>query len=154
MARRSSMTKWTEKSSSIKSAMGRADGWAWLEGRTERQILDYWHAAGYLEKAAQAVCPRAERGQWFDQSRVRLKEKRGGARKLLEQMKEAMEQRQPKGEARKALQASITYFENHLSKMNYARYQKEYLPIGSGVTEAACKTVIKQRLWLRNEMET
>ena len=25
-------------------------------------------------------------------------------------------------------------------------YQKEYLPIGSGVTEAACKTVIKQRL--------
>ena len=65
---------------------------------------------------------------------------------MLEQIKEAMEQRQPKGEPRKALQASITYFENHLSKMNYARYQKEYLPIGSGVTEAACKTVIKQRL--------
>ena len=92
------------------------------------------------------MCPRAERGQWFDQSRVRLKEKRGGAKKLLRQMKESMEQRPPKGEARKALQAGITYFENHLSKMNYARYQKEYLPIGSGVTEAACKTLVKQRL--------
>ena len=130
--------------------VGVADGaheqWAWLEARTEQQILDYWHAAGYLEKAAEAVCPRAERGQWFDQSRVRLKEERGGARKLLEQMKEAMDERQPKGAARKALETSISYFENHLSKMNYARYQKEYLPIGSGVTEAACKTVVKQRL--------
>jgi hypothetical protein len=64
------------------------------------------------------VCPRAERGQWFDQSRVRLKEERGGARKLLEQMKEAMDQRQPTGAARKALETSISYFENHLSKMN------------------------------------
>jgi hypothetical protein len=130
--------------------VGVADGaheqWTWLEARTEQQILDYWHAAGYLEKAAEAVYPRAERGQWFDQSRVRLKEERGGARKLLEQMKEAMDQRQPKGAARKALETSISYFENHLSKMNYARYQKEYLPIGSGVTEAACKTVVKQRL--------
>ena len=130
--------------------VGVADGaheqWAWLEARTEQQILDYWHAAGYLEKAAEAVYPRAERGEWFDQSRVRLKEERGGARKLLEQMKEAMDQRQPKGAARKALETSISYFENHLSKMNYARYQKEYLPIGSGVTEAACKTVVKQRL--------
>jgi hypothetical protein len=130
--------------------VGVADGaheqWAWLEARTEQQILDYWHAAGYLEKAAEALCPRAERGQWFDQSRVRLKEERGGARKLLEQMKEAMDERQPKGAARKALETSISYFENHLSKMNYARYQKEYLPIGSGVTEAACKTVVKQRL--------
>ncbi len=130
--------------------VGVADGaheqWTWLEARTEQQILDYWHAAGYLEKAAEAVCPRAERSQWFDQSRVRLKEERGGARKLLEQMKEARDQRQPKGAARKALETSISYFENHLSKMNYARYQKEYLPIGSGVTEAACKTVVKQRL--------
>jgi hypothetical protein len=30
--------------------------------------------------------------------------------------------------------------------MNYALYQKRHYPIGSGVTEAACKTVIKQRL--------
>src|SRR6266508_2062553 len=112
------MTKWTENSSCIRSDTGPASGWA----------------------------SPTERIQWFDQSRVRLKEERGGARKLLEQMKEARDQRQPKGAARKALETSISYFENHLSKMNYARYQKEYLPIGSGVTEAACKTVVKQRL--------
>jgi hypothetical protein len=30
--------------------------------------------------------------------------------------------------------------------MNYAQHVKEQLPIGSGVTEAACKTLVKQRL--------
>ena len=30
--------------------------------------------------------------------------------------------------------------------MDYANYQKRQLPIGSGVTEAACKTIVKQRL--------
>ena len=29
--------------------------------------------------------------------------------------------------------------------MNYARYRKNGLPIGSGITEAACKTVFTQR---------
>jgi len=30
--------------------------------------------------------------------------------------------------------------------MNYSDYREKHLPIGSGVTEAACKTIIKQRL--------
>ncbi len=30
--------------------------------------------------------------------------------------------------------------------MNYALHINEQLPIGSGVTEAACKTLVKQRL--------
>ena len=30
--------------------------------------------------------------------------------------------------------------------MNYAEYRSKDLPIGSGVTEAACKTLIKQGL--------
>ena len=30
--------------------------------------------------------------------------------------------------------------------MNYAQAQEKNYPIGSGVTEAACKTLVKQRL--------
>lgn len=44
------------------------------------------------------------------------------------------------------LEDSIRYFENHLHQMHYKRYQDLGMPIGSGVTEAACKTLIKQRL--------
>ena len=40
---------------------------------------------------------------------------------------------------------SFIYFENHQGKMNYCSYRRAHLPIGSGVTEAACKTVFTQR---------
>jgi hypothetical protein len=44
------------------------------------------------------------------------------------------------------LEATITYFSNHHHKMNYSEYMAKKYPIGSGVTEAACKVIIKQRL--------
>ena len=44
------------------------------------------------------------------------------------------------------LNAAVTYFQNHLHQMNCSDYRDRAYPIGSGVTEAACKTVIKQRL--------
>jgi hypothetical protein len=31
--------------------------------------------------------------------------------------------------------------------MNYFQYRQKRYPIGSGVTEAACKTLVKQRLY-------
>ena len=38
------------------------------------------------------------------------------------------------------------YLRRHARWMNYAACRKVRLPIGSGVTEAACKTVFTQRL--------
>ena len=39
-----------------------------------------------------------------------------------------------------------TYLSNHRHQMDYPGFLSENLPIGSGVTEAACKTLVKQRL--------
>jgi hypothetical protein len=128
-------------------ADGAHDQWAWLEGFVQKLILDFWHAAGYLEGAAAGVCASpSSRTPWFEEIRCRLKEESQGAQALLREMKLALRKRQPKGEARKGLDAAIGYFENHLSKMDYSQYRAENLPIGSGVTEAACKTVVKQRM--------
>ena len=48
----------------------------------------------------------------------------------------------------KSIAAAITYFTNNIkkSRMNYAESIALNHPIGSGVTEAACKTIVKQRL--------
>ena len=43
------------------------------------------------------------------------------------------------------LESAITYFSNNLPKMDYSKHINQNLSIGSGVTEAACKTLIKQR---------
>ena len=61
-------------------------------------------------------------------------------------MKEFKKEHRLRQQQKEELTASITYFENHRSKMRYAQNQNQNLPIGSGVTEASCKTLIKQRL--------
>ena len=54
---------------------------------------------------------------------------------------------------------SVTYFCNQNSRMDYAKYQANNFPIGSGVVEAACKTLIKQRFsrsgsrWIRQTVD-
>jgi len=49
-------------------------------------------------------------------------------------------------DVKEKLESTITNFENHLHQMDYAQSVRNNLLIGSGVTEAACKTVVKQRL--------
>ena len=49
---------------------------------------------------------------------------------------------------RDKLAAAVTYYKNHRHQMDYINYTEQHFPIGSGVTEAACKTLIKQRFCL------
>jgi hypothetical protein len=44
------------------------------------------------------------------------------------------------------LESAITYFVNNKKIMKYAANIDDNLPIGSGVTEAACKLIVKQPL--------
>ena len=47
---------------------------------------------------------------------------------------------------RKELRKEREYSTNRRERMDYAHYQERGLPIGSGVVEAACKTVGSQQL--------
>jgi hypothetical protein len=46
------------------------------------------------------------------------------------------------------VEAAATYFRNRVKggRMSYAELVAQQIPIGSGVTEAACKVLVKQRL--------
>ena len=39
----------------------------------------------------------------------------------------------------------VTYLENHSHLMHYAKLRKAGLPVGSGVTEGGCKSLVKKR---------
>jgi hypothetical protein len=69
------------------------------------------------------------------------------AENILECNKNKPKKREQK---KKSLEAAITYFTNNTekSRMNYWEGVAANQPIGSGVTEAACKTIVKQRLCL------
>ena len=131
--------------------VGIADGaqtnWDFLKPHVGVQILDFYHAAQYLADVASAVFPNNEtnRIQWLDDRCHDLKHKHGAAARLLKEM-EGLRENQPTKAARERLDGAIGYFRNHKHQMRYASYRAKSLPIGSGVTEAACKTLIKQRL--------
>jgi hypothetical protein len=132
--------------------IGIADGaksnWDFLERHVDEQILDFYHAAEYVTQAADALLaghPERERQAWLEAHCSLLKHDWDGAGKLLAEW-EAADTRGWERERRTMLDESMRYFKNHLHQMHYRRYLDMGWPIGSGVTEAACKTLIKQRL--------
>jgi hypothetical protein len=127
-------------------ADGAADGWEWLSGQVEWQVLDFWHAAEYVGVAAPAFARgAAAQAAWAEEACHRLKHSPRGAAALLR----AFKRKRREGVSRAAapgLEKAITYFTNQLHRMNYHLHVLMDLPIGSGVTEAACKTIVKARL--------
>ena len=129
---------------------GAADNWSFLSPMTDRQVVDFYHASEYVGKAASAMFvgkKRAEeRAAWLEDRLHRLKHKQGAATRLLEEMEEYAASHTIRGkQLRCGLESAITYFQNQKHRMNYGYHTARCQSIGSGVTEAACKVLIKQR---------
>ena len=127
-------------------ADGAADNWTFLGSRVEEQILDFFHASEYLSKASKAAFKRPfEATAWYDKVREMLKKEADGAKLVFKELESLMTKRMTE-KKREEIEKTVTYFRNHKHQMDYYRYKKENWPIGSGVIEAACKVIIKQRL--------
>jgi hypothetical protein len=141
-------------------ADGAADNWTFLEPYVDEQILDFFHACGYLVMASKAAFKDSLKATtWCDIVCHTLKKEEGGAELVLKDLKGLLNNRMKESQ-REQIEKSITYFQNHLHQMDYYRYRKNNWPIGSGVIEAACKVIIKQRLcnsgmkWTENGART
>lgn len=88
-----------------------------------------------------------QRKKWLSERCSQLKHEQGAAQVILDDLIALTDKRLPES-VKEGLESTITYFGNNITKdrMNYALHIEEQLPIGSGVTEAACKTLVKQRL--------
>ena len=128
-------------------ADGAHDLWPWLEGQTTWQVVDFWHASEYLAAASAGMRRgKAQRAQWLEEACHRLKHESGAAQELIDEFEQARDRLSAKSPSRDALDQAISYFTNHQERMKYAFIRAMGLPIGSGVTEAACKSVVKERL--------
>lgn len=109
------------------------------------RILDFYHAAEHLGELAKAYTggdATAAEGlteQWSHQ----MKHEGGGA--ILATL-EALELGGRTPVAREAHRLTTGYVRNNLHRMDYPGYRREGWQIGSGHIEAACKTVVNQRL--------
>ena len=127
-------------------ADGAAENWTWLSERTTVQVLDFWHLSEYVGRAGEALYPknRLIREEWVGRWCHALKNEEGAVERFLAEL--GYRRRGLKGEAAEALSETARYVKNQRERMDYPREVKAHRPIGSGVTEAACKTLIKERM--------
>ena len=113
------------------------------------QVTDLWHVTEYLADAAEAIFDekkqQAQRIDWLKQRCHELKNKRGAVGSIVAELKDIAQKKHPP-KRQEALHKTITYLSNQGIRMNDASLVEQALPIGSGVTEAACKMIVKQRL--------
>ena len=133
--------------------VGIADGahtnWKFLEGKTDVQITDFYHATEYLAKYSKAIFTKnqeVKRNELLDKACHELKHTNGAVDDLLKEFESSINNKNLSKQKRDIISSIITYFTNQKSRVKYAEYRNNGLPIGSGITEAACKTIVKHRL--------
>lgn len=128
------------------------------------RIVDYYHAAQRLWTMAEALFGKDNRaGRAWARRMCRVLKKPGGPFRVLHSAAALRKQRKRQklsasraAEFRKAYQ----YIRRRTKLMQYHDYKRLNLPIGSGVTEAACKTIVAQRLklsgmrWMKHGAQT
>ena len=119
---------------------GRRLTWQW--------IVDYYHAAQRISTMAEALYGEGrEAATWAAKMRKLLKKPNGPFR-VLHSAAALRSRGRKSARARNEFRKAYNYLRQRAKHMQYADFQAKGLPIGSGVTEAACKTVFTQRLKL------
>jgi hypothetical protein len=136
-------------------ADGAEENWRFFDGPRwagATKIVDFGHASQHLKAGLAAyygekcVKGRSE----YERLKVILKEQADGVDeviKVLLKLERSLRASRRASDRRKELvRKERKYFENQRERMDYAAYIAKGLPIGSGVVEAACKTLATQRM--------
>lgn len=121
------------------------DGAHWIWNIAEKhfaratQILDWYHASEYIWNAASAIWGEAstERSEWAHTQLDKLWQSQ-----VCEVLRE-LEKWRSRGQA---VEAALSYYSEHQTRMDYASYRARGLQIGSGSVESACKQLVSARL--------
>ena len=119
---------------------GQRLAWQW--------VVDFYHAAQRLTTMAEALFGSGrEASAWAARMRKLLKKPNGPFR-VLHAAAAMKSRRRLSARAAKEFQKAYNYLRTRTRHLQYAEFRRQGLPIGSGITEAACKTVFTQRLKL------
>jgi hypothetical protein len=130
----------------VKVADGAPDNWSYLSEvlPVGQEVLDFYHAAAHLSAAL---------GATYGEGTSKYQERCETLSAVLRDAPEgratvigALGRLRTRYPRRQAIQKALAYFRAHRHRMRYSDLRAQNLPIGSGVVEAACKTLVSQRL--------
>lgn len=131
----------------VKVADGAADNWQYLGSDAlpaGEEVLDFYHASEHLHAAVAAAYGDGTLETQYRYATLRetLRDDADGATKVIRALKH-LASKHPRS---KTLATELAYFRKNRPRMRYASLKAAGYMIGSGVVEAACKTLVTQRL--------
>jgi hypothetical protein len=130
----------------VKLADGAKDNWTYLGAVLPQgiEIIDFYHACEHLKAAFDAAYGEnsTKSKAQFEKYRHLLRDEADGVEKVIRALCHLRDTHPRK----RKLSTELAYFRCHRHRMRYAQAQAQNLPIGSGVVEAACKTLATQRM--------
>ena len=131
----------------MKVADGALDNWAFLASDQlppGEEALDFFHATEHLHDAIAEVYGDGtlESRYRYEKLRETLRDDLDGVAKIIRSLAHL----RAKHPLTKKLATELAYFRKNRKRMRYAELKAKGLMIGSGIVEAACKTLVTQRL--------
>lgn len=111
-------------------------------------VVDYYHASERLGTMAEALFGAGAKARAWAGKMQKLLVKPGGVGRVLHSAAALRSRVQLRGKRLADFRRAYQYLQRRRQYLRYADYRRLGLPLGSGVTEAACKTVYTQRLKL------
>jgi hypothetical protein len=109
-------------------------------------VVDFYHAATHLHTAAELIFGVGANAEaYYERWRSTLLEEPNGVAALLRSLIYYRNRTALPLRTVRALETELNYFRTHTAEMQYADFRAAKVPIGSGVTEAGCKELIKAR---------
>ena len=107
-------------------------------------MVDFYHAAEHLKSGLDACYGEgnAKGRAQYEKLRHLLRHDCAGVEKVIRSLNH-LRRTHP---GNKRIAEVLGYLRNNRHRMGYAEAKARHLPIGSGVVEAACKTLVTQRL--------
>jgi hypothetical protein len=128
-------------------ADGAKDNWSYLSKFTNELCLDFYHASEYVFRVSKAAfSDESERKTWVESRLHDLKHTQNFAQVLIAEMQEMRSEWKLSSNSKDEIKSCQTYFENNKERMPYSENISKKFPIGSGVVEAGCKVLVKERL--------
>lgn len=136
---------------SAKQVVVLGDGAPWIWNLAEQhfpgavQIVDVWHARQHVWEVAHAVFGRAspEATAWAKTACQHLE--RGRIPDLITAIAALPPIPPPAGQTHSIPERALGYFTSNAARMDYPTFRAQGMHIGSGIAEAACKTVVSTR---------
>jgi hypothetical protein len=114
-----------------------------------QRILDFYHAMERVWKLADVLFGDDTRGRWGWGRRMgTLLKKPNGPFRVLHAAAALKARRTLNGVEAGEYRKAYSYLQTRTPWMQYSEYARVNLPLGSGIVEAACKTIYTQRLKL------